>query len=108
MKEIALVTGCTSGIGKATMYKLSWKRDCRCYMLVHLKRGKSLAASDRGKKYSGKVERVLYLNVMKAGNYRIFNHEAYEDAGRIDIFINNAIGGASAAKRYLTVTGDQS
>ena len=41
--KIALVTGCTSGIGKATMYKLL-EEGADVYMLVrNLKRGKKLA-----------------------------------------------------------------
>lgn len=40
--KIALVTGCTSGIGKATMYKLL-EEGADVYMLVrNLKRGKNL------------------------------------------------------------------
>ena len=43
--KIALVTGCTSGIGKATMYKLR-EEGADVYMLVrNLNRGKKLAAA---------------------------------------------------------------
>lgn len=101
--KIALVTGCTSGIGKATMYKLL-EEGADVYMLVrNLKRGKKLAAATEGK-YPGKVRGVLYFECDKLETIESSIKEAYEDAGRIDIFINNAIGGASAAKDNLTVT----
>ena len=46
--KIALVTGCTSGIGKATMYKLL--KGTNVYMLVrNLKRGKKLARATEEK-----------------------------------------------------------
>lgn len=70
--KIALVTGCTSGIGKATMYKLL-EEGADVYMLVHnLKRGKKLAEATE-EKYPGKVRGVLYFECDKIGNYRIFN-----------------------------------
>ena len=54
--KIALVTGCTSGIGKATMYKLL-EEGADVYMLVrNLKRGKKTCGSDR-RKISGKGKR---------------------------------------------------
>lgn len=56
------------------------------------------------KKYPGKVSGVLYFECDKLETIESSIKEAYEDAGRIDIFINNAIGGASAAKDNLTVT----
>ena len=53
--KIALVTGCTSGIGKATMYKLL-EEGAEVYMLVrNLKRGKKLAEATE--KISGKGKR---------------------------------------------------
>ena len=55
-------------------------------------------------KYPGKVRGVLYFECDKLDTIESSIKEAYEDAGRIDIFINNAIGGASAAKDNLTVT----
>lgn len=101
--KIALVTGCTSGIGKATMYKLL-EEGADVYMLVrNLKRGKKLAEATE-EKYPGKVRGVLYFECDKLETIESSIKEAYEDAGRIDIFINNAIGGASAAKDNLTVT----
>lgn len=54
--KIALVTGCTSGIGKATMYKLL-EEGADVYMLVrNLKRGKKLAEATE-EKISGKGKR---------------------------------------------------
>ena len=51
--KIALVTGCTSGIGKATMYKLL-EEGAEVYMLVrNLKRGKKLAEATE-EKYPGR------------------------------------------------------
>ena len=101
--KIALVTGSTRGIGKATMYKLL-EEGADVYMLVHdMKRGRMVAAATEGK-YSGKVRGVIYFECDKLETIEASIKEAYKDAGRIDIFINNAIGGASAAKDNLTVT----
>lgn len=100
--KIALVTGCTSGIGKATMCKLL-NEGADVYMLVHrMKQGRKVAADTEGK-YPGRVRKVIYFDCDKLETIESAIKEAYEDAGRIDIFINNAIGGASMAKDNLTV-----
>ncbi len=100
--KIALVTGCTNGIGEATLYKLL-EEGADVYMLVRrVDRGEEIAAETEGK-YPGKVRKVIYYECDKLDTIEASIKEAYEDAGRIDIFINNAIGGASIAQDNLTV-----
>lgn len=102
--KIALVTGCTNGIGKATMYKLL-EEGAEVYMLVRRpEHGEELARGTEGK-YSGRVCKVVYYDCNKLETIEAAIQEAYQDAGRIDIFINNAIGGPSTAEDNTTVTG---
>lgn len=80
--KIALVTGSTRGIGKATMYKLL-EEGADVYMLVHdMKRGRMVAAATEGK-YSGKVRGVIYFECDKLETIEASIKEAYEDAGEL-------------------------
>ena len=100
--KIALVTGCTNGIGKETMYKLL-EEGADVYMLVRrVEYGEELAKETEGK-YPGKVRKVIYFQCNKLETIESAIKTAYEDAGRIDIFINNAIGGPTMAKDNTTV-----
>ena len=102
--KIALVTGCTNGIGQATMYKLL-EEGADVYMLVRrTEYGEEVAKETEGK-YPGKIRKAIYFNCNEIETIEAAIKEAYEDAGRIDIFVNNAIGGPSAAADNTTVTG---
>ena len=102
--KIALLTGCTNGIGQATLYKLL-EEGAEVYMLVRrLEYGEELARGTEGK-YPGCVRKVVYYDCNKLETIEAAIQEAYQDAGRIDIFINNAIGGPSTAEDNTTVTG---
>ena len=102
--KIALLTGCTNGIGQATLYKLL-EEGAEVYMLVRRPEyGEELARGTKGK-YSGRVRKVVYYDCNKLETIEAAIQEAYQDAGRIDIFINNAIGGPSTAEDNTTVTG---
>lgn len=101
--KVALVTGCTNGIGQATLYKLL-EEGAKVYMLVRrTEYGEELARETEGK-YPGHVQKVIYFECNKLETIESAIKEAYEDAGRIDIFINNAIGGPEDAPDNTTVT----
>lgn len=101
--KIALVTGCTNGIGQATMYKLL-EEGADVYMLVRrTDYGAELARAAEGK-YPGRVRKVIHFDCNDLATIEAAIREAYADAGRIDIFINNAIGGPSMAADNTTVT----
>lgn len=101
--KIALVTGCTNGIGRATLYKLL-EEGADVYMLVRrVEYGKELAKETEGK-YPGRVRKVIYFDCNELESISAAITEAYEDAGRIDIFVNNAIGGPTMSPNNTTVT----
>ncbi|MFR3290774.1 MAG: SDR family NAD(P)-dependent oxidoreductase [Lachnospiraceae bacterium] len=89
--KVGVVTGCTAGIGLATITKMV-EEGAEVYMLVrNLEKAKPIA-EELNKKGPGRVADMIWFDARMIETIEPAIKKAYEEAGRIDMFVNNAIG----------------
>lgn len=102
--KVGVVTGCTSGIGLATLTMMV-EEGAEAYMMVRNVEKAKPIAEDLNKKGPGKVAGIVWFDAEIISSIEPAIKEIYEKAGRIDMFVNNAIAGvAGRAPDNLTVT----
>lgn len=89
--KIAVVTGCTAGIGLATITKIV-EEGGEVYMLVRNVEKAKPIAEDLNAKGPGRVADIIWFDACEIPTIEPAIKAAYEKAGRIDMFLNNAIG----------------
>lgn len=94
--KVAVITGTTNGIGLATAKKLV-EEGAIVYPLVRRVEAMEEIVKEWGDIGPGKVAKIIWFDASQLNSIRPAIEEAYHDAGRIDIFINNAIAAESAA-----------
>lgn len=102
--KVGVVTGCTAGIGLATITKIV-EEGAEVYMLVrNLEKAKPIA-EELNKKGPGRVADMIWFDARMIETIEPAIKKAYEEAGRIDMFVNNAIGtGDVSIKDNGTIT----
>ena len=102
--KVGVVTGCTAGIGLATITKMV-EEGAEVYMLVrNLDKAKPIA-EELNKKGPGRVADMIWFDARMIETIEPAIKKAYEEAGRIDMFVNNAIGtGDVSIKDNGTIT----
>ena len=102
--KVGVVTGCTAGIGLATITKMV-EEGAEVYMLVrNLEKAKPIA-EELNKKGPGRVADMIWFDARMIETIEPAIKKAYEEAGRIDMFVNNAIGtGDVSIKDNGTIT----
>ncbi len=105
--KIAVVTGTSSGIGQASAKALAEEGAMVYAMDYEVEKAKS-SAEEINKTAAGKICDVFYFDATKPENIETTLNEIFEKAGRIDIFVNNAIGGAVTDNLTVTETSRES
>ncbi|MEM9880865.1 MAG: SDR family oxidoreductase [Pseudomonadota bacterium] len=85
--RIALVTGASSGLGAAIANRLA-AAGARVYLLGRNEEG--LAASAHGIRAAGGAADILVSDLGQAGAAGVAVEQVVQDAGKIDILVNNA------------------
>lgn len=88
--KIAVITGTTGGIGLATARKLV-DEGAIAYLLVRRVKVMADIVKGWGEIGPGRVAKIIQCDVWELPEIRAAVEEAYKDASRIDIFVNNAI-----------------
>lgn len=89
--KVAVVTGCTAGIGLATITKIV-EEGGEVYMLVrNLEKARPIA-EELNARGPGRVADIIWFDAREINTIEPAIKAAYEKAGRIDMFLNNAIG----------------
>ena len=101
--KVAVVTGCTSGIGQAVLAGLV-KEGATAYMMVRNEEKASHIADELNAVLPGKVAGIVYFYLSELHTIEPAIKKVYDDAGRIDLFVNNAVGAKRGAEDH-TVTG---
>lgn len=94
--KIAFVTGTTGGIGLATVKKLL-QEGAIVYPIVRRVEYMEELIEGFDKSWPGKIGKVIWFEASKIETIEKAINEAYEDAGRLDIFVNNSIAAQSSA-----------
>lgn len=89
-----LVTGCTSGIGLATITMMV-EEGAEVYMMVRNVEKAQAIADELNAKGPGKVAGIVWFDAGQIESIEPAIKEVYEKAGKIDMFVNNAISGAA-------------
>lgn len=105
--KVAVATGTTGGIGLATAKKLV-EEGATVYLLVRRVEVMEKIVKDWGAAGPGRVAKVIWCDVWELPSIRAAVEEAYNDAGRIDIFINNAIAAQGVNNNDNTTIVDTS
>ena len=92
--KIGVVTGCTSGIGLATITMMV-EEGADVYMMVRNVEKAQGIANELNAKGPGKVAGIVWFDAEKIESIEPAINEIYEKAGRIDMFVNNAIAGGA-------------
>lgn len=93
--KVGVVTGCTSGIGLATITMMV-EEGAEAYMMVrNLEKAKPIA-EELNARGPGRIAGIVYFDAEKLETIEPAIKEIYEKAGRIDMFVNNAIGVGAA------------
>lgn len=93
--KVAVITGTTGGIGLATAKKLV-EEGAIVYTLVRRPDAMKEIIESWGDIGPGRVAKVIWFDAWQLETIRPAIEEVYNDAGRIDIFINNAIASECA------------
>ena len=94
--KVAVITGTTGGIGLATAKKLV-EEGAVVYALARRVDAMKDIIKGWGDIGPGRVAKVIWFDAWELDSIRPAIEEAYNDAGRIDIFINNSIAAQGAA-----------
>lgn len=94
--KIAIVTGTTGGIGLATARKL-YDEGATVYPLVRRVEAMEEIVKDWPTDGPGKIGKVVFFDAGEIDTIRPAIEEVCNHAGRIDIFVNNAIAAQNAA-----------
>lgn len=92
--KTGLVTGCTSGIGLATITMMV-EEGADVYMMVRNVEKAQAIADELNAKGPGKVAGIVWFDAEQIESIEPAIKEAYAKAGKIDMFVNNAIAGAA-------------
>lgn len=106
--KVGLVTGCTSGIGLATITMMV-EEGADVYMMVRNVEKAKPIAEELTAKGSGRVAGIVRFDAEKIETIEPAIKEVYEKSGRIDMFVNNAIGAGLAGvspKNHTVVDTD--
>ena len=98
-----IITGCTSGIGLATLKKLL-KEGARVVMMVRNVEKASKIVEEIGNT-AGEVAGIVQYEATEVKSIEPAIRQAYEKLGKIDFFVNNAVGSKSAYGLDHTVAG---
>lgn len=88
--KIAVVTGATSGIGLATAQRLV-EEGAIVYPMVRRVEYMEQLSAEINKKGPGRIEKVIWYDTWELETIGAAVNQIYDAAGRIDIFVNNAI-----------------
>ena len=103
--KIGVVTGCTSGIGLATITMMV-EEGADVYMMVRNVEKAQGIADELNAKGPGKVAGIAWFDATDIKTIEPALKEIYEKAGRIDMFVNNAIaGGVGLLPDNTTIAG---
>lgn len=105
--KIALVTGTTGGIGLATVKRLL-EEGAVVYPLVRRVEYMEELIAGWGDVSPGRIGKVIWFDASKLETIRPAIQQAYDDAGRIDIFVNNSIAASGSAVDDNTTIVDTS
>ncbi len=100
--KVAVITGCTNGIGQATMHRLM-EEGAVVYGMVRRVEYCDQLGQEANTMHPGTYKKAVYFDADDISSIEKAIKEIYEDAGRIDIFVNNAIGGNVAPELNSTV-----
>lgn len=96
--KVGVVTGCTAGIGLATITKMV-EEGAEVYMLVrNLEKAKPIA-EELNKKGPGRIADMIWFDARMIETIEPAIKKAYEEAGRIDMFVNKPSARAMCPSR---------
>lgn len=105
--KVAVITGTTGGIGLATAKKLV-EEGAIVYPLVRRVEAMEEIVRGWGNIGPGRIAKIIWFDAWDLKSIRPAVEAAYRDAGRIDIFINNAIASQGVAGKDNTTVVDTS
>ncbi len=100
--KIAVITGCTNGIGQATMHKLMEEGAIVYGMVRRVEYCEELGKA-ANEMHPGTFKKAVFFDADDISSIEPAIKAIYEEAGRIDIFVNNAIGGNVSPAENSTV-----
>lgn len=105
--KVAVITGTTGGIGLATVKRLL-EEGAIVYPLVRRVEYMNELVKEMGTGLPGKIGKIIWFDASQRETIRPAVEEAYEHAGRLDIFINNSISGVGSENPDNTTVVDTS